>query len=218
MRLLFATIIFWGHVIVGYSQSTSVVSPNLYEISLPFSDANIVFLGINNPVVITKNGNKYTQLEMEVDNGTITKTALGYNLRVKTAGTVVISGFEIKGRVKRLRLQKKFTSKMLSNPEVCIDSYYLDGRSIPAKVLQGNDGLSVCLADVADSKKYFKLLAFNISYQNEILNNHGAIFNENVKKVFRNLKPGDKISFSDIMCKGTSGEMRVLHDCTVFIQ
>ncbi len=176
---------------------------------------NILYVGIQNPLTVAVENYPSASIDLTTNNGKISKIGVGhfsitpakvglssiYVYRYASKETIFIDSMFF--RVKRLPVQVSFMGK--TSGEIAAISVY---RGLtPSAYVYGLD---------MDAK--LLIIKFTIVlkrggqtiFTRTLEDRNGPRFDETTKIFFKTLKDGDKLSFTDIVCKDTDGSDRNL--------
>lgn len=205
MKTLFVFILLCSGLLRIHAQTFTVQAEKM----------NIAYMDTDNPLTIVSEDYSCDQIIASCDHGTLTKVeGCHYNFIPDQQGTcdIVVSaktktGTKLIGKV-------KYRVKYIPRPVAVIG-----GRSegkIATAVFKAQSGVSVSREEF-DFDFRMRVTSFKMEfYRNgEILYNgfaNEALFNEEIRKQIKNLKPGDKISVTEIRAVGPSSRVVPLND------
>ena len=191
---------------------------HLPTLSISPNRANILYIGIDNPVSIYTNSNKKAKLKVTIDNGTITKKNDIYIVRVKELGQAIINV-----RVNdTITMGEIFRVKRVPDPIPAIIGHW-DQNTLAKKEIIKAKGLEVKLENF-DFDIWFKVVGFTISVINEngvmesASQENGNQFSEQQIKLISKTKSGSKIYIEDIRAIGAAEIERVLNPLIIKIK
>ena len=180
---------------------------------------NVFYIGVANPVSIAASGVSESALRVSMSNGSITKGAKGYVVRVKKAGkaTVRVSA-EIDGATKSMG-SAEFRVKRVPDPIAKINGK--KGGRIKKNALIAVGKVSAVMENF-DFDLRFNIVSFSVSTSiggfEEEVRGSGSKFNGKQVALIRKVKPGRKVYFEDIKAKGPDGSVRNLGTISFKIQ
>jgi beta-lactamase regulating signal transducer with metallopeptidase domain len=190
--------------------------------AVALTKANVVYIGIENPVNISVSGFAANAIEVAIDNGTIAGESGEYVIKPVRPGKTLIT---VKAGGKTVR-ETEFRAKFLPPPVVALtptpgSSNLVKGGRILKEELIKAGGVIVTVEN-ADIDIQFKVLSFSL---NVITNNNeqgtSAVsisdkFSANQVKLIQSLKKDQRIIIDDITAAGPDGKPRKLPMSIVF--
>ncbi len=184
------------------AQSQAVVSP---------TKMNVLYIGVDNPLDVSVPGYPASSVSASLSQGTITGGNGKYIARVNSTGEVRVnvsvrteSGYKTVGSV-------PFRAKRIPDPKVMLGNS--SGPVIQAGQLRAMPGL-VAIADNFPFDVNFNIRGFEVTYKkrgsNELIvkQNPGKIFTNEVKQLFNQARPGDRVWFDNIKVAAPDGTTR----------
>ena len=168
---------------------------------------NVLYLGLDNPVKIAASGYDASELTVTMENGRISGENGEYIIRPIQPGmatvTVICKGKEIQ--------KTTFRVKNVPNPHATIAGR--NGGIISKDLLLKQEELRVEMGDF-DFDLNFEVTEFTVSavikgFVREF-NSKSNQITDNQKNLIKVIKPGQKVYFQDIKCKGPDGTIRDL--------
>jgi hypothetical protein len=165
------------------------------------SNMNILYMGIPNPVEIAVPGIKPERVTAEITNGTITKTANGWEVVPAAPGESVISVLVDN----KIVCEKKFRIKLVPKP-VAVFAGKNSGTISKADALK-NATIEIALPDFEWDLK-FRVESFSLISSDNIdkpLVAKGNKLTVEMISVMTRLQKGQKVIFDNILAKTPSG-------------
>lgn len=190
--------------------------------AVALTKANVVYIGITNPVNISVSGYAANAIEVAIDNGTIEGESGEYVIKPVRPGKTLIT---VKAGGKTVQ-EKEFKAKFLPPPVVVLapapgSSNLIKGGNISKEELVKAGGVIVTVEN-ADIDLQFKVLSFTLG---AITNNNeqgtSAVsnsdkFSADQLKLIQSLKKDQKIIIDGITAAGPDGKPRKLPMSIVF--
>jgi beta-lactamase regulating signal transducer with metallopeptidase domain len=189
--------------------------------AVALTKANVVYIGIENPVNISVAGYKANEIAVAIDNGTITGDNGEYVIKVAKPGKAVIT-VKAGGKVVKETI---FDAKFLSDPEVAISSpgsgRLIKGGRISKEALLAA-GSIVITVENAKVNIPFKVVSFTMSI---ITNAHvqgmtatatNDRFSPEQIKLIQSMTTDQRIIIDDIIAAGPDGKARKMASSLVF--
>ncbi|MDQ3048290.1 MAG: gliding motility protein GldM [Bacteroidota bacterium] len=203
--------------IMNYSGTIKMVTPQGKEVLFPFKseyivarpsltvsadNMNVVYIGLDNPVSVSVPGVPNEKLSVSINNGRITPTGNGkFNVVVNSGTKADVSVMaEMENGEKRSMGTMSFRVKSIPNPTAKV------GRITSSGVMNKSE-LNNQMGIVAEYNGFAfsiigKVSQFNLEYTINgaagSLHSNNNMFTEDMKKIFKQLKKNDKISFEYI--------------------
>lgn len=174
---------------------------------------NILYCGINNPVEILSQTYSPTVIQPSISHGMITDNNGSYTIKVNTPGTVQVSLNVINEEANHHIQTFEFRAKYLPDPTPIFGNR--KSGVIPSAEVKNIAGLAA-IAEGLDFDVRFSIIGFEITYKkarstNLVMQvNNGSVFNSEVKKIFNQVSPGDKIWIDNIRVKAPDNTTRNL--------
>lgn len=173
---------------------------------------NVVYCGVDNPVIIAANGIDMTNIEVEIDNGIIKKMGEEYLINPARTGHAIVD--IIKDGVKIG--SKEFRVLGLPNPQSFL---VLNGRKVGsgevilAELVKAN-GIKAEIPDFLFDVD-FRIAGFQVKENTNatsttILSETGT-FSDEQRDFIKRLKPGQRITIEEIRAIGPDGVTRLLN-------
>lgn len=174
---------------------------------------NILYLGVDNPIVVALENTRTKKVQLTIDNGTIVKQETGkYSVIPFSVGPTIIRIFEIKRGKTILRDSIEFRAKPLPAPTPFIGLYR--GDSIQKKQLLTMGGTIAKLLnsdfDVSFQVVHYQFIVIRDAVFQKLIPNDGPRYNDAVKQAIEELKKGDHVLFTSILCKWPDGGVRLV--------
>lgn len=169
---------------------------------------NVLYVGVDNPIRIAASGYETSELNVSIDNGTITGKNGKYIVRPNMQGNANVIVVNNKGKV---IYKTDFRVKTVPDPLAKICGRR--GGAIEKEFLLEIDEVVIEL-DNFDFDMKWEITEFTISispngYIKEYKSNSSRI-TEDQKKLIKELNSGGMVIFGDIKCKGPDGMIRDL--------
>ena len=173
---------------------------------------NLFYIGVPNPVDISAPGVGKDKIRASISNGSISKSSEGWEVNVKTPGTVTINvNAEVDGSNKSMG-KMEFRVKKIPTPVAEIGG--INSGSIPKNKLASTAGIVAQMDNfefdirvVVASYKFVYTQANGLAREVPV---NGPRFDDTVKKVLQGLAAGSRVTFEDIKVRMPDGEMRTL--------
>ncbi len=176
---------------------------------------NVVYRGIDNPMNISLSGVSLDKLNPDVTNGTITRTGKDFMLRPGSGRTCDISVF-VDG--KNMGTQS-FRVKDLPTPNPVVEG--ISGKTASKGELGASLGMLAEMKDFDFDLRYTVVsftMSVNIGGYEETKTANSYAFTDEQKQLLTRVKPGQRVSFTDIKAKGPDGRVVELYDLSVKIK
>jgi hypothetical protein len=190
--------------------------------AVALTQANVVYIGIENPVNISVSGYPANAIEVAIDNGTIAGTSGEYIIKPARPGKAVVT---VKAGGKTVR-EAELRAKFLPSPVVALapapgSSNLIKGGRITKEALLQTGGVIVT-AENADIEVPIKVSSFTISIITN--NNEQGIpassssdqFSAQQVKLVQSMKKDQRIIIDDITAAGPDGKLRKVPASMVF--
>jgi len=191
-----------------------------YQVIKPFASVspekmNVFYMGVENPIRITAAGFTADKIAVTISQGTIAGSAGKYVVTQNKLGSAIVSvsGTTISGKEKRtVKIGDfPFRVKMIPSPYATIAN--LQGGAISADLLKIQKGISAVLDNFDFDYKY-AVTKFTVYYRPRrgdpappvVVN--GNMFNDQVRALLNQAKPGDSFFFEDITVQGPGNPPR----------
>jgi hypothetical protein len=174
---------------------------------------NVVYRGIDNPINVSSSGIPQDKLDVQVSNGTITRNGNTFNLRPGTGRvceiSVVVDGKNM--GTSQLRV------KDLPTPQPMLDG--IPGKTATKGDLLASQGILAQMPRDFDFDLRFRVVSFTVfatidGYSVEETSN-AAAFVPKQQQLFERLRPGQRVSFTDIKAVGPDGKTIDLSDISI---
>ena len=193
-------------------------SSNPEWISVELSNLNVVYVGVDNPLILAASNHKGSVLEVSTDNGKITGANGSFMLSPAKAGKVVLT-ISANGAVLG---EKHLRALSLPNPTagVYVDQdgqeVFLQKGEITLKALLGIDEIKAELRDFLWDVD-FKVNSFWLSNTGKsgitvIEKSEASTFTEGQMNIIKRWRPGSVVFIEDIYAIGPDGLSRQLND------
>jgi beta-lactamase regulating signal transducer with metallopeptidase domain len=190
--------------------------------AVALTKANVVYIGIENPVNISVSGYAANAIEVAIDNGTIAGESGEYVIKPARPGKTLIT---VKAGGKTVR-ETEFRAKFLPPPVVALtpapgSSNLVKGGNISKEALEKAGGVIVTVEN-ADIDVSFKVSAFKLSVitnnneQGTSATSSSDKFSPDQVKLIQSLKKDQRIIIDDITAAGPDGKSRKLPMSIVF--
>jgi beta-lactamase regulating signal transducer with metallopeptidase domain len=189
--------------------------------AVALTKANVVYIGIENPVNISVAGYKANDIAVAIDNGTITGENGEYIIKAAKPGKTVIT-VKAGGKVVK---ETTFNAKFLSDPVVAIASpesgRLIKGGRITKEALLKTGGI-ICTVENADVDIPIKVVSFTMSV---ITNDHvqgmtattaNDRFSPEQIKLIQSMTTDQRIIIDEIIAAGPDGKARKAPASMVF--
>jgi len=178
---------------------------------------NLLFLGVNNKIIIHHPLYSIEQLSVSSNNGEIKKSGEVYHLMPSRTGFSVVSVYH---KNKKLA-ERKFLIMNLPDPTAVINNSNQSETSLNLFKIQSGIALKTSDTDLQNAYqiKNFKLQRYNINgnrlFEGE---NTSAFFSGEVLNQVRSAKVGDNYIFSQILVKSNDGRSRYISPLLIDIK
>ena len=190
--------------------------------AVALTKANVLYIGLENPVNISVSGYASNAISVAIDNGSIKGESGEYIIIPAKPGKTTIT-VQAGGKVVQ---QKEFTAKFLSPPVVALNpapgaSQLIKGGPITKEALLAAGGIFTT-AENADIDLKLKIATFTLSVitnsneQQASEMAYGNGFTEAQVKLIQSLKKGQKVIIDDIAAIGPDGKARKVPASMVF--
>jgi hypothetical protein len=189
--------------------------------AVALTKANVVYIGIENPVNISVAGYKANDIAVAIDNGTITGENGEYVIKAVKPGKAVIT-VKAGGKVVK---ETTFNAKYLADPVVALASTaggnLIKGGRISKEALLNAGGV-MCTVENTDIDIPFKVVSFTMSV---ITNDHvqgltatsaNDRFSPEQIKLIQSMTTDQRIIIDDIAAAGPDGKARKMPTSMVF--
>lgn len=196
------------------SESPKVVT------AVALTKANVVYIGIENPVNISVAGYKANDISVAIDNGSITGENGEYVIKAAKPGKAVIT-VKAGGKVVK---ETTFNAKYLADPVVALASgngRLIKGGRITKDALLQAGGI-ICTVENADIDIPFKVVSFTVSViTNDHVQGMTAItvndhFSPEQIKLIQSVTTDQRIIIDEITAAGPDGKARKMAMSIVF--
>ncbi len=210
---------FESSYIVG--EPTAIISADLM---------NVLYAGIQNPISVSVPGIPAQNINVTVSNGTLTRTAKGWNVnpRVGQDCNISVSAKMADGRTQTIG-SKPFRVKPLPPPIAFIEfrddrgalQQYKGGRPFAKGQLVGSNGVRAALDD-ADLDITYRVLGFDVNFNDSMGNtmvetSNNNTFTDRQLNAIRQMPRGRKFFISRVRAVGPDGVERVLPPIEVIV-
>jgi beta-lactamase regulating signal transducer with metallopeptidase domain len=189
--------------------------------AVALTNANVLYVGIDNPVNISVSGYTADAIRVAIDNGTIMGDSGEYVIHVAKPGKAVVT-VQAGGKVVQ---QTAFVAKFLSPPVVALKpapgSQLIKGGPITKGALLAAGGI-VTMVENADIDIRIKVVSFAVSVitnsneqQTSEASSSGVFTNAQVKLI-QSLKKGQKVIIDEIAAAGPDGKAMKVPASMVF--
>jgi gliding motility-associated protein GldM len=182
-----------------------------YTVAAPFATVtptkmNVFYIGVDNPVAVSAAGFRQQDLNVSMNNGTITSSGSGYIVRVQNQGETNVT---VSAKGKQLA-SLPFRIKRIPDPIAKVGGK--NGGTMPSAEMKVQQGLSAILENF-DFDARFEVISYNVTYlprkqDPATVSVTGPYFNAAVKQFQSTMKPGDTVYFEEIRVKGPDGTQR----------
>jgi len=207
-----------GLIEIGTGEDAKHVPINLeYTVGEPAvivspTKMNVFYIGVDNPVEVSIPGVGGDKIFPSINNGTISRAAKGYVVKVTRPGTADVSVMADMGSGKKNMGSRPFRVKIVPDPIAKIAGIKGSGM-IDKSVLLAQSGVVADLENF-DFELKFRVSAFRISatvngFEKELKVN-GNQFNDQVTNFLKGLSRAQKVYFDEIYAVGPGGDPRKL--------
>jgi beta-lactamase regulating signal transducer with metallopeptidase domain len=189
--------------------------------AVALTKANVVYIGIENPVNISVSGYAANAIEVAIDNGTIAGESGEYVIKPVRPGKTLIT---VKAGGKTVR-ETEFKAKFLPPPVAALTPAtgsvnLIKGGNISKEVLLKAGGVIVTVEN-ADIDIPFKVSSFTLSVITNNEQGTSAVsssdkFSADQVKLIQSLKKGQRIIIDDVISAGPDGKPRKFTPPMVF--
>ncbi len=169
----------------------------------------IMYLGIDNPILIQTSRLEGQEIETEIDMGEVIPFGGKYYLRFTSEGLAHLKVYAKNKDGRFLVTEKTYEVKKLPTPSILLDGKA--GGNISQKILQVQNKL-VALAPNIDVNDIYNILSFEViwvhSRGKESVVNRGETFTYEARKLLRETKSGDLVVIDNIKIKATDGTLK----------
>lgn len=201
-----------------FSQEYHVIDP---AATVSATLMNVLYAGYANPVSVSVPGIPSEQVQLAVDNGTLTRSGSDYICTPSNIGEAefTVSAF-IEGR-SQVMGRYKFRVRQLPDPQPFIEyddngvsKRYRGGTGLPKNVLLGCEGIVAAIDDGLLNVE-FKVLGFETTFYDNMGNavpeiSDGSRFSAQQMRTFRSLSRGKRFYISRVRAIGPDGIERTL--------
>ncbi|MGI6218281.1 MAG: gliding motility protein GldM [Bacteroidaceae bacterium] len=182
---------------------------------------NVLYAGYANPVSVSVPGIPSEQVQLSVDNGTLTRSGADY---ICTPSSIGEAKFTVSALIEgRSQVMGEYTFRVrqLPDPQPFIEyddngvrKRYRGGRGFPKGVLLGCDGIVAAIDDGLLNVE-FKVLSFETTFYDNMGNavpeiSDGSKFSAQQMRTFRSLSRGKRFYISRVRAIGPDGIERTL--------
>lgn len=190
--------------------------------AVALTNANVVYIGIENPVNISVSGYPANAIEVAIDNGTIAGESGEYVIKPARPGKVMVT---VKAGGKKVR-ETELRSKFLPVPVVALapapgsNSLVKGGRITKETLLKA--GGVITTIESADIEVPIKVSSFNLSVitnnneQGTLASSSGDKFSADQVKLIQSLKNDQRIIIDDVTAVGPDGKSQKAPTSMVF--
>jgi beta-lactamase regulating signal transducer with metallopeptidase domain len=182
--------------------------------AVALTKANVVYIGIENPVNISVSGYAANAVEVAIDNGTITGENGEYIIKAARPGKVLVT---VKAGGKTIR-ETELKAKFLADPVVALipasgSSNLIKGGRISKEALLKAGGVIITVEN-ADIDIPFKVLSFKLSVitnnneQGTSAESSADKFSTEQVKLIQALKKDQRVIIDDVTAAGPDGKPR----------
>lgn len=200
----------------------TVSDPSKVVTAVALTKANVVYIGIENPVNISVSGYAANAIEVAIDNGTITGESGEYIIKPATPGKVLVT---VKAGGKTVR-ETELKAKFLASPVVALipapgSSSLIKGGRITKEALLKSGGV-ITTVENADIELPFKVSSFTLSVitsnneQGTSAVSSADKFSAEQVKLIQSLKKDQRVIIDDVMAAGPDGKPRKAPTSMVF--
>lgn len=190
--------------------------------AVALTKANVLYIGMDNPVNISVSGYTANAIKVAIDNGTIKGESGEYVILPAKPGKATIT-VQAGGKVVQ---QTEFVAKFLAPPVVALapapgTTQLIKGGPITKEALLAAGGV-ITTVENADIDLKIKIASFTlgvITNSNEQLataGSSGSSFSADQVKLIQSLKKGQKVIIDDIAAAGPDGKGRNVPASMVF--
>jgi len=173
---------------------------------------NVIYLGVDNPVLIAASGVNPDDLTVSIDNGRIRKDGNDYIINPAHSGTATVS---IYGNGQKLG-SREFRVKELVFPQAFLVSgeKLISSGTLSMAELRSASGIRVEILDFIFDVD-FRVISYNISIEdsggNKVTqNSENEVFTDKEADLIRSLEPGQHLMIEGIRSIGPDGLIRDL--------
>ena len=188
------------------------------QVACELTKMNVVYVGVDNPVLIAASDYSVNDLEMAITNGQINGIAGKYIIRPAKPGKVELT-IKADGKVLGTRT---FRALQTPDPQACA-VLKADGKEkcirkgeITLKQLLAIDRVHADIHDFLFDVQ-FKVVEFTVNVSRDdglivIEKSASNLVTEQQKKLFKTMNSGQKVLFEDIKAMSPDGSVRDLND------
>jgi len=180
------------------AKSAAVISP---------TKMNVLYRGVDNPIDVSVPGISPSNLKVTCSGGGLSGSNGSFIVQPGDGEKAIISvsAVDEDGKTKNIG-QMEFRIKRIPPPNALIAGKQ-DGK-ISKNALSGTQGIAAVLFDFPFDIQY-KVTSFTVRAQQggyvQTVRVQGNAFNQEVRSLIQDMKPGSDISFTNIMAKGPDG-------------
>lgn len=211
-----STALFYVAVMAIMAICTSNTSSAQTQVSCELTKMNVVYVGLDNPLVVAASGYNSEDLTVKITNGQIKKTADYYLIRPAKAGTVKLT-VEAGGKVLDTKVYRALITpdpqagiKTGSSGKLISKGKVTTAQLQNIKIIQAE--LPDFLFDIDFKVVEFEIKVFGNSGVNVVEKSNSNLITKKQKDILRTLRPGQKIFIEGIKAIGPDGTVRVLND------
>jgi len=178
------------------------------------TNLNVLYLGISNPIEIAVPGVTSDKVTATITNGTINKSATGWEVKPLSFSDVVITVLANNKKV----TEKKFRVKAIPAPVAVFAG--ISNGAVSKNEVSNSEVLKAELKDFLWDLN-FEIQSFTLAfskdgYDKEITSKTNILTDE-MKSIITELKRGQYITFKDIKAMGPDGRVRDLNPLVIKI-
>jgi hypothetical protein len=174
---------------------------------------NVMYRGIDNPVKVSLSGVPQDEINVQITNATHTRAGNIFNVRPGKERTCEIAVWHNGKNMGAYTLRVKD----LPAPSPMLDG--ITGKTAKKSDLLASQGILAQMPRDFDFDLRFRVVSFNVfaainGYAEEASSNSAAFAPEQ-QRLFSRLRPGDRVSFTDIKAMGPDGRTVELNDLSI---
>ncbi|MDR3235804.1 MAG: gliding motility protein GldM [Prevotellaceae bacterium] len=190
--------------------SYTVIDPNIV---VSPEKMNVMYRGIDNPVKVSLSGVSQDEINVQITNATHTRAGNIFNVRPGKERTCEISVWNNGKNMGAHTLRVKD----LPAPSPVLDG--ISGKTAKKSDLLASQGILAQMPRDFDFDLRFRVVSFSVfaainGYAEEASSN-AAAFTPEQQRLFSRLRPGDRVSFTDIKAMGPDGRTVELNDISI---
>lgn len=188
-------------------------------ISVSSDNNRVLYAGVENPLTIAVSNVVPKNIIVKTDNGTLNGEDGHYIFYTDTGIVANITIFN-KTSNKQIGIIA-FHVREIPDPNPRLGAY--KSGNIPLAIIKSQSGITTDIESIY-YQRGLPIISFTINilrngdYVFKEIKNEGKVFNEEVKKAFQQLRPGDSVALNNIFAKRHDGTLTILASLTFTIK